>query len=203
MAILNERGNATPEALAKEMEDIFKEVGSIEEALRGANDILAEQFAELGLELAEVTAALDEAADIDQWDERLTTVRRRIDRLGAINLAAIEEFEEHSERQKYLEAQYNDLTQALDTLEGAIRKIDRETRTRFKETFDAVNAGIQRLFPKLFGGGHAYLSLEGEDLLNSGVTVMARPPGKRNSTIHLLSGGEKGVDSRGTGICDL
>jgi chromosome segregation protein len=154
---------------------------------------LSEQFAELGLELAEVTAALDEAAAIDQWDERLTTVRRRIDRLGAINLAAIEEFEEHSERQKYLEAQYNDLTQALDTLEGAIRKIDRETRTRFKETFDAVNAGIQRLFPKLFGGGHAYLSLDGDDLLNAGVTVMARPPGKRNSTIHLLSGGEKAL----------
>jgi chromosome segregation protein len=154
---------------------------------------LSDQFVELGLELAEVIAALDEAADVDQWDERLATVRRRIDRLGAINLAAIEEFEEHSERQKYLEAQFEDLTQALDTLEGAIRKIDRETRTRFKETFDSVNAGIQRLFPKLFGGGHAYLSLDGDDLLNAGVTVMARPPGKRNSTIHLLSGGEKAL----------
>jgi len=154
---------------------------------------LSEQFEELGLELADVIAALDEAADVAQWDERLTTVRRRIDRLGAINLAAIEEFEEHSERQKYLDAQFEDLTQALDTLEGAIRKIDRETRTRFKETFDSVNAGIQRLFPKLFGGGHAYLSLDGDDLLNAGVTVMARPPGKRNSTIHLLSGGEKAL----------
>ncbi|MGI9342979.1 MAG: chromosome segregation protein SMC, partial [Gammaproteobacteria bacterium] len=118
---------------------------------------VAEQFAQLGVDLAATVAALDEAADVDQWDERLTTVRRRIDRLGAINLAAIEEFDEQSERQKYLEAQFEDLTSALETLEGAIRKIDRETRTRFKETFDSVNAGISRLFPKLFGGGHAYL----------------------------------------------
>jgi len=154
---------------------------------------LAEQFAQLGLDLAEVEAALDDAADVGQWEERLTGVRRRIERLGAINLAAIEEYDEQSERQKYLEAQYEDLTSALDTLEGAIRKIDRETRTRFKETFDSVNAGMQRLFPKLFGGGHAYLSLDGDDLLNAGVTVMARPPGKRNSTIHLLSGGEKAL----------
>ncbi|MGI9344568.1 MAG: chromosome segregation protein SMC, partial [Gammaproteobacteria bacterium] len=154
---------------------------------------VAEQFEQLGVDLAETVAALDEAADVDQWDERLTTVRRRIDRLGAINLAAIEEFDEQSERQQYLEAQFEDLTSALETLEGAIRKIDRETRTRFKETFDSVNAGISRLFPKLFGGGHAYLSMDGDDLLSAGVTVMARPPGKRNSTIHLLSGGEKAL----------
>jgi chromosome segregation protein len=81
----------------------------------------------------------------------------------------------------------------LDTLEGAIRKIDRETRTRFKETFDKVNVGIQEMFPTLFGGGHAYLELTDDDLLETGVTVMARPPGKRNSTIHLLSGGEKAL----------
>ncbi|MFW2404639.1 MAG: chromosome segregation protein SMC, partial [Gammaproteobacteria bacterium] len=154
---------------------------------------VAEQFAQLELQLEAVVADLDDAADVDQWDERLTTVKRRIDRLGAINLAAIEEYEEQSERQKYLEAQFEDLTSALDTLEGAIRKIDRETRTRFKETFDNVNAGIQRLFPKLFGGGHAYLNLDGDDLLSAGVTVMAQPPGKRNSTIHLLSGGEKAL----------
>jgi chromosome segregation protein len=154
---------------------------------------IAEQFAQLELQLEAVVADLDDAADVDQWDERLTSVKRRIDRLGAINLAAIEEYEEQSERQKYLEAQFEDLTSALETLEGAIRKIDRETRTRFKETFDNVNAGIRRLFPKLFGGGHAYLSLDSDDLLNAGVTVMAQPPGKRNSTIHLLSGGEKAL----------
>ncbi|MDH3977680.1 MAG: chromosome segregation protein SMC, partial [Gammaproteobacteria bacterium] len=154
---------------------------------------VAEQFGQLSLDLASVVEALAEDAEITVWEENLDTARRRIERLGAINLAAIEEFDEQSERKIYLDAQYEDLTNALETLEGAIRKIDRETRTRFKETFDKVNQGIQRLFPKLFGGGHAYLSLEGDDLLNAGVTVMARPPGKRNSTIHLLSGGEKAL----------
>jgi len=159
---------------------------------------VAEQFNQLGLELAAVIDGLDAGADddppgVDRWEERLDTIRRKIDRLGAINLAAIEEFDEQSERQTYLNAQNQDLVTALETLEGAIRKLDRETRTRFRETFDSVNVGMQRLFPKLFGGGHAYLSLDGDDLLNAGVTVMARPPGKRNSTIHLLSGGEKAL----------
>jgi len=79
------------------------------------------------------------------------------------------------------------------TLQNAIRKIDKETRTRFKETFDKINIGLQDLFPKVFGGGHAYLEMTGEDLLDTGVAIMARPPGKRNSTIHLLSGGEKAM----------
>ena len=120
-------------------------------------------------------------------------MERRIHRLGPINLAAIDEYQEQSERKQYLDAQFTDLSDALETLENAIRKIDRETRTRFKETFDLANAGLGRLFPRLFGGGHAFLELEGDDLLNSGVTVMARPPGKRISTIHLLSGGEKAL----------
>ncbi len=83
--------------------------------------------------------------------------------------------------------------EALETLENAIRKIDRETRTRFKDTFDRVNSGLQELFPRVFGGGHAYLEMTGEDLLDTGVAIMARPPGKRNATIHLLSGGEKAL----------
>ena len=117
----------------------------------------------------------------------------RIQRLGPINLAAIDEFEEQSERMAYLDSQHEDISKSLETLEEAIRKIDRETRTRFKETFDRVDSGFKDLFPKLFGGGHAYLELTGEDLLDTGVTVMARPPGKRNSSIHLLSGGEKAL----------
>ena len=136
---------------------------------------------------------MDANATVDGWEEKLEKVRRRIDRLGPINLAAIDEFKEQSERKEYLDAQLEDLNSALATLEGAIRKIDRETRSRFRETYDNVNAGFKRLFPKLFGGGHAYLELTGDDLLTSGVTVMARPPGKRNSTIHLLSGGEKAL----------
>ena len=109
------------------------------------------------------------------------------------NLAAIDEFKEQSERKEYLDAQLADLNDALSTLEGAIRKIDRETRSKFKDAFDDVNKVFKELFPKLFGGGHAYLELAGDDLLTTGITVMARPPGKRNSTIHLLSGGEKAL----------
>ena len=109
------------------------------------------------------------------------------------NLAAVDEFKQESERKTYLDAQNAELEEALQTLEDAIRKIDRETRTRFRETFDLINSSLQELFPKLFGGGHAYLELTGDDLLDTGVTIMARPPGKKNTTIHLLSGGEKAM----------
>ena len=153
----------------------------------------AEQLAQTNFEFEALIEEMDERRHIEAWEEKLEKVRRRIDRLGPINLAAIDEFKEQSERKEYLDAQLEDLNSALATLEGAIRKIDRETRTRFRDTFTNVNAGFKRLFPKLFGGGHAYLELTGDDLLSAGVTVMARPPGKRNSTIHLLSGGEKAL----------
>ena len=110
-----------------------------------------------------------------------------------LNLAAIDEFKDQKERMDYLDSQHEDVEKSLETLETAIRKIDKETRTKFKETFDKVDAGFKELFPKLFGGGHAYLELTGEDLLDTGVSVMARPPGKRNSSIQLLSGGEKAL----------
>ncbi|HLF10319.1 MAG TPA: chromosome segregation protein SMC [Gammaproteobacteria bacterium] len=156
-------------------------------------ETVTEQFSETGFDLAKVLSELPADATVTVWHESLDHLERRIQRLGAINLAAIDEFQEQSERKKYLDAQFTDLTEALETLENAIRKIDRETRTRFKETFDKANQGLGRVFPRLFGGGHAYLELDGEDLLASGVTVMARPPGKKISTIHLLSGGEKAL----------
>lgn len=124
---------------------------------------------------------------------QLETLVRKIERLGAINLAAIDEYKTLAERKTYLDEQNTDLCTALTTLEDAIRKIDKETRTRFKETFDKVNDQFKALFPHIFNGGSAYLELTGEDLLATGVTVMACPPGKRNSTIHLLSGGEKAL----------
>ena len=117
----------------------------------------------------------------------------RITRLEPVNLAAIQEYEEELKRKEYLDAQDEDLNKALTTLENAIAKIDRKTRTRFKDTFEMVNKGIQDLFPRLFGGGHAYLEMTGEDLLTTGISIMARPPGKRVSSIHLLSGGEKAL----------
>ncbi len=146
-----------------------------------------------GLELAVVLEALPADADAETAQKALADLDARIKRLEPVNLAAISEYEEQSERKKYLDAQNDDLISALETLESAIRKIDRETRGRFKDTFDRVNAGIQELYPRLFGGGHAYLELTGEDLLDTGVTLMARPPGKRVAHISLLSGGEKAM----------
>jgi chromosome segregation protein len=160
---------------------------------RVRRETLTEQFNETGFELATIRAEMPEDAGAEAWSEKLENLQAKIERLGPINLAAIEEFKEQAERKDYLDSQLTDLRSALDTLENAIRKIDRETRTRFKETYDRVNTGFQTLFPRLFGGGHAYLELTGDDLLAAGVTVMARPPGKRNSTIHLLSGGEKAL----------
>ncbi|GIZ12042.1 chromosome segregation protein SMC [Pseudomonas sp. NCCP-436] len=154
---------------------------------------LADQLAEDNYDLHGVIATLPAEASESAWEEELERMAARIARLGPINLAAIDEYQQQSERKRYLDAQDADLVEALETLENVIRKIDRETRNRFKETFDRINAGLQALFPKVFGGGSAYLELTGEDLLDTGVTIMARPPGKKNSTIHLLSGGEKAL----------
>ncbi len=154
---------------------------------------LQEQLLADGYDLQGVLATLETEASEQGTEQELEQLEARIQRLGAINLAAIEEYEQQSERKRYLDAQDADLVEALETLENVIRKIDKETRNRFKDTFDQINAGLQALFPKVFGGGSAYLELTGEDLLDTGVTIMARPPGKKNSTIHLLSGGEKAL----------
>lgn len=157
----------------------------------------AEQLSEAvvagGFVLEDVINTLPEVADIREWEQSVTQIDGRMRRLEPVNLAAIHEYGEASQRSEYLDAQHVDLTTALETLEEAIRKIDRETRGRFKDTFDRVNAGVQQLYPRLFGGGHAYLELTGEDLLDTGVAIMARPPGKRVSNISLLSGGEKAM----------
>ncbi len=154
---------------------------------------LVQQIEATGFALDEVRASLPEDASEEAAAQALAAVDRRIQRLGPINLAAIDEFESQSERKQYLDQQNEDLEQALETLLTAIRKIDKETRLRFKETFEKVNARLGELFPKIFGGGHAYLELTGEDLLDTGVSLMARPPGKRNASVHLLSGGEKAM----------
>ena len=165
-------------------------------SIEGANvkrEALSQEIARASYSLEDVLAALPEDLTASACEEELEKLNARIQRLGAINLAAIDEYSSQSERKIYLDQQNEDLEKALHTLQNAIRKIDRETRTRFKETFDKINAGLQELFPKIFGGGHAYLDMIGEDLLDTGVAIMARPPGKRNSTIHLLSGGEKAM----------
>jgi chromosome segregation protein len=156
-------------------------------------DNLLEQLQQTGLTLEQAREGLAEDASVEAWTEALERTDRQISRLGPINLAAIDEFETQSQRKLYLDQQYEDLEQALETLLAAIKKIDRESRTRFKETFESVNKRLGELFPKVFGGGHAYLELTGEDLLDTGVSLMARPPGKRNASVHLLSGGEKAM----------
>ena len=152
-----------------------------------------EVLAELQQNIDKVVEAMPENAKESLWQAHLIKLAKDIQMLGAINLAAIEEYETQFERKSYLDQQDQDLNNAITTLEAAIAKIDKESRHKFKLTFDQVNKDLQVLFPKVFGGGQAYLTLTGEDLLETGVTIMARPPGKKNSTIHLLSGGEKAL----------
>ena len=152
-----------------------------------------EQLAETGFELENILESIDELASSKQWETKLAEVAAKITRLGPINLAAIDEYQEQSQRKEYLDGQDKDVTAALAILEQAIAKIDKETCTRFKETFDHVNSRIKDMFPRLFGGGTAFLEMTGDDLLSTGVSIMARPPGKRISNIHLMSGGEKAL----------
>ena len=156
---------------------------------------LEEQLQASGDTLQVLLDELPEEAEEAEWGQRVEKMERRITRLGPINLAAIEEHDQQAERKQYLDAQHEDLVEALATLRQAIQKIDRETRSRFKETYEKVNAGLQETFPRLFGGGAAFLEMTGDDLLNTGISMVARPPGKRNTSIHLLSGGEKALSA--------
>ncbi|HUX73846.1 MAG TPA: chromosome segregation protein SMC [Steroidobacteraceae bacterium] len=161
--------------------------------VRVRRESIGEQLAATTFEFAALVAGLPADASAEAWESDLQETNAKIERLGQVNLAAIGEFKEQSERKEYLDRQFKDLTDALETLESAMRKIDRETRSRFQDTFERVNAGLKEKFPRLFGGGHAYLEMTGEDSQAAGISVMARPPGKRNSTISQLSGGEKAL----------
>jgi chromosome segregation protein len=141
---------------------------------------------ELGALLQKGTKTVVLQAEIARLNQEITA-------MGAVNLAALEELQSASERKSYLDSQAKDLEEAVETMENAIRRIDRETRARLMETFDAVNRHLDEMFPMLFGGGQARLVLSGEEILDSGVQVIAQPPGKKNTTIHLLSGGEKAL----------
>src|SRR3989338_4047841 len=154
-------------------------------------ETLKEQIAELRFDFAELIDSLPEEANFEAWNEQLAAMERKIERLGPINLAAIEEFKTLSERKVYMDQQYTDLEEALAVLADAIQKIDRETKHLFKDTFETINLHFQKLFPRIFNGGQASLELTDNDLLTTGIIVKAQPPGKRNATIHMLSGGEK------------
>ena len=148
---------------------------------------------EAGIDIDSIEFSEYKGITLDDLDNKLTDIETKIIRLGAINLAAPEEIEEESKRKEDLDNQYSDLTEALDKLTGAIKKIDQETKTIFKDSFDSVNVKLKEMFPKLFGGGVAELTLTDDDALNAGVILMARPPGKKNSSISQLSGGEKAL----------
>jgi len=154
---------------------------------------LKEQFAETEFNETDLKQSMEEGITLTSQQQALEDIQRKVFRLGAINLAAIDEFKTQSERKEYLDQQDADLMEALETLETAIEKIDKDTRSRFKDTFEKVNSRIQDMFPQLFGGGKAHLSMTGDDLLTTGIEIMAQPPGKRISSIHLMSGGEKAL----------
>jgi chromosome segregation protein len=186
-------GRQKAESLVESARATLAEVSLGMQEARVRRESLLEQFTATHFDLDPLMATLPEDATVAGWDQQLVEIGEKIERLGAVNLASIDELKEQSERKEYLDRQLADLSDALNTLEQAIRRIDRETRQRFQDTFDRINAGLKDKFPRLFGGGSAYLELVGDDLLTAGVAVMARPPGKRNSTIHQLSGGEKAL----------
>ena len=154
---------------------------------------LAEQLADTGHELDQIVAGLPDDLTAPQLDHKLERIERRIERIGPVNLAAERELEELKERKEYLDSQHNDLTNALETLGNAMRRIDRETRARLKETGEAVSKGFDVNFARLFGGGRAGLVFEGDDLLTAGIRFAVHPPGKRNVRVSQLSGGEKSL----------
>jgi chromosome segregation protein len=148
---------------------------------------------EAGIDIESIDFSSYEGQSLEDLEDKLVDIETKIIKLGAINLAAPEEIAEESKRKNELDEQYDDLMEALDKLTAAIKKIDQETKTIFKDSFDSVNAKLKEMFPKLFGGGVAELTLTDDDSLNAGVILMARPPGKKNSSISQLSGGEKAL----------
>jgi chromosome segregation protein len=161
--------------------------------LRVRANTLAEQLQEEDYDVGNLLKTLPDEANVLNYETQLAEVTRRIEQIGAVNLAALEEHQAALARKNYLDTQYQDLIEALETLQTAIQKMDKETRSRFQETFDKINENFTGLFPRLFSGGEASLKLEDPDVLSSGICIMAQPPGKRNSSIHLLSGGEKAL----------
>ncbi|HEX4985003.1 MAG TPA: chromosome segregation protein SMC [Burkholderiales bacterium] len=164
-----------------------------EQEARLAEEGYASQLEQAGADQEELLPLLEEGLRASRLQAEINRLNEDIAALGPVNLAALEELSSARERKAYLDSQSQDLTEAVETLETAIRKIDRETRERLQETFDAVNRHFGEMFPALFGGGEAKLVMTGEEILDAGVQVIARPPGKRNSSIHLLSGGEKAL----------
>jgi len=171
--------------------EVSEDEKNIQEII-GQVKITKNQLQELGFENKSILDA-DINYDLAKWKRRENDLANTIDRMGPINLAAIDQFKEYEERKSYLNMQKDDLYTALESLEDAIKKIDKDTKERFKDTFEKVDKKLQEIFPKLFNGGKAYLKMTENDLLKTGVAVYASPPGKKLTSINLLSGGEKAL----------
>ena len=183
-------------ASEQKLEPLRERIGEAklkEQEARLTEEQFAQQLAAAGAPEDELRLTLEKGVRSGTLQGEINRLNEEIRGLGAVNLAALEELQAGQERKAYLDAQSSDLAEAMKTLEDAIRRIDRETRERLQQTFDEVNRHFGELFPALFGGGHARLTLTGEEILDSGVQVVAQPPGKKNTTIHLLSGGEKAL----------
>jgi chromosome segregation protein len=175
------------------LRDRINEVKLKEQEARINEEQYAQQLIEAGANEEALAQLVEKGQRSGSLQSEINRLNDEIKSLGAVNLAALEELEAGRERKTYLDAQSADLTSAMNTLEDAIRRIDRETRERLQSTFDEVNTHFSRMFPVLFGGGNAKLTLTGEEILDAGIHVTAQPPGKKNSSIHLLSGGEKAL----------
>ncbi len=173
--------------------DRIMELQLKEQAARLNQEQYAQQLVEAQADEVALAEKLNEETRPSYLQGEVTRLTNAIAALGAVNLAALDELAQASERKNFLDAQNADLTEAINTLQDAIHKIDKETRDLLQDTFDKVNHHFGELFPILFGGGQAKLMMTGEEILDSGVQVMAQPPGKKNATIHLLSGGEKAL----------
>ena len=176
-------------SISEKITNVRVELNTYEINLKNSNT----KINEAGIDTETIDFSIYENTSFGEIEDKLIDVETKIIKLGAINLAAPEEIAEESKRKEELDKQYDDLIEALDKLTGAIKKIDNETKTIFKDSFDAVNTSLKEMFPKLFGGGIAELTLTDDDPLNAGVLLMARPPGKKNSSISQLSGGEKAL----------
>jgi len=196
---LTQQLRAAEEAKLQAERDLEPQRGRItemqlkEQAARLNQEQFAEALSATGADEAALAEKLDPELKPAYLQGEVTRLTNAIAALGAVNLAAVEELAQATERKRFLDAQNNDLQEAIGTLEGAIARIDRESRDLLQDTFDRVNHHFSELFPILFGGGQAKLVMTGDEILDAGVQVMAQPPGKKNATIHLLSGGEKAL----------
>jgi chromosome segregation protein len=191
---LLERDRLSQDSKIQKVQETLNEKKMEVRELEVRSETLLDDLKSRDIDIDTIKENLDENANIAEWEKKENKFSERITRMGLINLASIEEFNQQTERKEYLDSQLNDLTEALSTLESAIAKIDKETRSRFKDTFEKINLQLQETFPKLFGhGAEAQLVMTEHDLLRTGVAVYARPPGKRLSSMNLLSGGEKAL----------